>query len=166
VASVYISESPEKRIDVDRMMCKAVGIEDPVLAGDFLGQAASVQVWGGLKNDKDRLMEALGFMRDIKPAGAMEAMLAVQMVGVHHAALMFLRRASLNGQTFEGADANVLRATRLMRLFNEQLETMARLKGKTAQQKVTVEHVHVHEGGKAIVGTVSTGKADPGGGGE
>ena len=40
----------------------------------------------------------------------------------------------------------------------EQLEAMQKLKGKAGQQKVTVEHVHVHEGGKAIVGAVSTGE--------
>jgi hypothetical protein len=32
---------------------------------------------------------------------------------------------------------------------------MAKLKGKTRQQKVIVEHVHVHHGGQAIVGTVT-----------
>jgi GTPase len=49
-----------------------------------------------------------------------------------------------------------------MRLFTEQLEAMSKLKGKVGQQKVTVEHVHVHDGGQAIVGAVSTGKPDRG----
>ena len=46
-----------------------------------------------------------------------------------------------------------------MRLFNEQLEAMSKLKGKAGQQKVTVEHVHVHGGGQAIVGAVSAEKS-------
>src|SRR2546421_511738 len=47
-----------------------------------------------------------------------------------------------------------------------QLEAMAKLKGKTGQQKVVVEHVHVHSGGQAIVGAVTTpGKPDRGEGG-
>ena len=33
----------------------------------------------------------------------MEAMLAVQMIGVYEAALRFLMRATLEGQTFEGS---------------------------------------------------------------
>jgi hypothetical protein len=37
-------------------------------------------------------------------------------------------------------------ATRLMRLFNEQLDAIAKLNKKTGRQKVTVEHVHVHSG--------------------
>ena len=60
----------------------------------------------------------------------------------------------------EGADANVHRAVRLLRLCNEQLQALANLRGQTGQQKVTVEHVHVYEGGQAIVGAVGA----PGGG--
>jgi hypothetical protein len=44
-----------------------------------------------------------------------------------------------------------------MGLFLQQLEALQKLKGRATQQKVTVEHVHIHEGGKAIVGAVSTG---------
>jgi CBS-domain-containing membrane protein len=39
---------------------------------------------------------------------------------------------------------------------------MMRLKGKTGRQKVTVEHVHVHSGGQAIVGTVTARELDKG----
>jgi hypothetical protein len=52
----------------------------------------------------------------------------------------------MDGQTGISVDANVLRATRLMRLFNEQIETMAKLKGKGGQQRVVVEHVSVSAG--------------------
>jgi hypothetical protein len=38
-----------------------------------------------------------------------------------------------------------------MRLHLEQIEAMQKLKGKAGQQKVTVEHVDVHEGGQTIV---------------
>ena len=61
------------------------------------------------------------------------------------------------GQTSEGVDANVLRTTRLIRLFNEQVETMAKLKGKGGQQRAVVEHVTVAAGGQAIVGSVTRG---------
>ena len=56
----------------------------------------------------------------------------------------------------ESSAAHVLRASGLMRLFIEQLGAMAKLKGKTGQQKVVVEHVHVHSGGQAVVGTVAS----------
>jgi hypothetical protein len=78
-------------------------------------------------------------------------------------ALMFLNRATLPEQTVDGVDRNVVRATRLMRLHLEQIEAMQKLKGKAGQQKVTVEHVHVHEGGQAIVGAVTTTTREGGG---
>ena len=87
------------------------------------------------------------------------------MIAANNAALMFLSRATIENQHPEAIDTNVLRATRLMRVFREQLEAMQKLKGKSGQQKVTVEHVHVHEGGQAIVGAVSTGGTGRGGGG-
>ena len=37
-----------------------------------------------------------------------------------------------------------------------QLEALSRHRGK-GQQKISVEHVHVHPGGQAIVGAVETG---------
>ena len=46
-------------------------------------------------------------------------------------------------------------AEALHRHWKVLVETLNRHRGK-GQQKVTVEHVHVHEGGKAIVGNVET----------
>jgi hypothetical protein len=88
--------------------------------------------------------------------------------GTRHdeAAMFFMAHATRDDQTFQGRDANVLRATRLMRLHLDQIEAMQKLKGKAGQQKVTVEHVHVHEGGQAIVGAVRTGRDREGGGDE
>ena len=72
-------------------------------------------------------------------------------------AMTFLCSAALEGQTVQAVDPHILRATRLMRLFNEQVETMARLKGKGGQQRVVAEHVTVTAGGQAIVGLVTPG---------
>jgi hypothetical protein len=51
-----------------------------------------------------------------------------------------------------------------MRLFIDQLEAMAKLKGKVGQQKVTVEHVHVHERRTGDCGDSEYRKDRPGGG--
>jgi len=66
------------------------------------------------------LIQAISTMAEIGPQNLTEAMLAAQMIATHETALTFLRRATVDGQSFEGADANVLRATRLMRLCNER----------------------------------------------
>lgn len=93
---------------------------------------------------------------------AASPMLAAQMIGAHRLAMLFLRRAAVDSHPV-AIDANVLRATRLMRVFSEQLEAMAKLKGKSGQQRVVVEHVTVNEGGRAIVGAVAATKGLPGG---
>jgi hypothetical protein len=103
------------------------------------------------------LLNAIALVAELQPATPVEALLTTQMVGSHRAAMMFLANAMKREQTFDGRDRNVLRAVRLMRVFTEQLEAMARLKGKSGQQRVVVEHVNVAAGGQAIVGTVIPG---------
>jgi hypothetical protein len=103
---------------------------------------------------------SLGMLGEMAPRNAIEGMLAVQMIGVHNAAVEFIKRSQLPGQTVGGVDSEAARAARLMRLSTEQLDAMAKLKGTAGQQKMTVEHVHVHAGGQAIVGPVARGNGD------
>ena len=127
-------------------------------------QIANLQLWNKSDGTANNVMTAVNLLAEMKPETATEAMLAVQMIGVHHLATMSLARANGEGQSFEGIKEHTLLATRLMRLFNDQLDARAKLKGFASQQKVTVEHVHVHEGGQAIVGAVNSSKRGGGGG--
>ena len=129
------------------------GVKSGKLALRLVSQVG-IQLSGS--NDFEGLCTATEMIAELKPANITEAMLASQMIAVHEAALVFLRNATNNEQTGEGRDANTHRAVRMLRLFIEQLEAMAKLKGKTGQQKVVVEHVHVNAGGQAIVGAVTT----------
>jgi hypothetical protein len=63
-------------------------------------------------------------------------------------------------QSFEGRRENLSQANKLSRTYAVLLDALNGHRGK-GQQKVTVEHVHVHSGGQAIVGMVE----QPGGGG-
>jgi hypothetical protein len=87
-----------------------------------------------------------------------EGMLATQMVATHFAAMGVLRRLK-GSETIPQQESNGNLAAKLLRTFAMQVEALQRYRGK-GQQKVTVEHVHVHAGGQAIVGAVA-----PGGGG-
>lgn len=86
-------------------------------------------------------------------------MIAGQLVAAHNAAMESYRRAMIGEQTFEGRRENLNHANKLSRTWATLLEALNRHRGK-GQQKVTVEHVHVHSGGQAVVGMVGT----PGGG--
>ena len=55
----------------------------------------------------------------------------------------------------QGRSENLSQANKLSRTYTTLLEALNRHRGK-GQQKVTVEHVHVHAGGQAVVGTVET----------
>lgn len=63
------------------------------------------------------------------------------------------RRAMLAEQNFEARRENLNQANKLSRTWATMLEALNRHRGK-GQQKVTVEHVHVHSGGQAVVGVV------------
>jgi hypothetical protein len=95
----------------------------------------------------------------ISPRDECEGMIAAQLIASHCAALECYRRAMIPDQTFEGRQENLNQANKLSRTHATLLETLNRHRGK-GQQQVRVEHVHVHEGGQAIVGNVGT----PGGG--
>lgn len=93
-------------------------------------------------------------LQGINPKDEIEGMLAAQMVAVHNATMDCFRRAMVKDQTFAGREMNLNQATKLSRTYAMQIEALNRYRGK-GQQKVTVEHVHVHAGGQAIVGHVS-----------
>jgi hypothetical protein len=61
----------------------------------------------------------------------------------------------IRDQTFEGRREALGQANKLSRTYAALLDALNRHRGK-GQQKVTVEHVHVHEGGQAIVGNVES----------
>src|SRR5947208_702049 len=69
------------------------------------------------------------------------------------------RRAMIGEQTFEGRREGLSQANKLSRTYAVLLDALNRHRGK-GQQKVTVEHVHVHAGGQAIVGAVNPGGGD------
>lgn len=92
-------------------------------------------------------------------------MLAAQMVAMHSASMACSRRAMLSEQPFEIAQGLRKSAATASRVFIELITALDRKRGKGGQQKVTVEHVHVHAGGQAIVGIIAPGATAGGGGG-
>jgi ribosomal protein L32 len=116
-------------------------------------------------SDEDRSQQifvAVTGLQAFKPADEIEAMLAAQAMVAHHAAMECSRRAMLPDQPFEAAQGLRKAAANASRTFIELVAALDRRHGKGGQQVVRVEHVHVHSGGKAIVGSVAQG---PGGGG-
>ena len=128
-----------------------------------LADQAVHTVWLGnsdAKTRERRYHAATTALAGIGPKDELEGMVAAQLVGAHNAAMECYRRAMIPEQSYEVKHQNLNQANKLSRTFAALLETLDRHRGK-GQQKVTVEHVHVHAGGQALVGMV----APPGEGG-
>jgi hypothetical protein len=112
------------------------------------------------KETSDRQISAtVAGLAGIGPKDELEGMIAAQLLAAHNAAMECYRRAMIGEQSFEGRRENLSQANKLSRTYAVLLDTLNRHRGK-GQQKVTVEHVHVHSGGQAVVGVAET----PGGG--
>jgi len=139
---------------------KFLGTADMELQYQFMAQS-----WGAMgvtEEDLKKEMEkyfnrAHAAIAGVDPKNEVEGMLAVQMVGAHNMAMELSRRAMHKQQCSEGVDVNVARATQFMKIFLEQVACMQKVKGRAAQQRVVVEHVHIHQGGQVIVGMVTPG---------
>jgi hypothetical protein len=109
------------------------------------------------KLDPSKADAALALMDELKPSDGPEAMLAAQMVAVHYAAMQCFSRAMLEDQSLVGRELNLKHGAKLSRIYAQQIETLDKHRRK-GQQTVVVEHVHVNDGGQAIVGNVSAGR--------
>jgi hypothetical protein len=108
------------------------------------------------KEERDRQLSAtVAALVGIGPKDELEGMMAAQLIAAHNAAMECYRRAMIGEQTFEGRRENLAQANKLSRTYAALIEALNRYRGK-GQQKVTVEHVHVHAGGQAMVGVVGT----------
>jgi len=106
------------------------------------------------EHTRDRQYKATGAaLVGIAPKNEIEGMIAAQLLACHSASMECYRRAMLDEQTFAGRSENLSQANKLSRTYAVLLDALNRHRGK-GQQKVTVEHVHVHEGGQAIVGNL------------
>src|SRR6266850_5732749 len=66
----------------------------------------------------------------------------------HAAAMECYRRAMLPGQIDYGREMNLTHAAKLTRANAAQVEALAKHRNK-GKQKITIEHVHVYQGGQA-----------------
>jgi hypothetical protein len=133
-----------------KWLTETFGTEDSALQSRLLCEGVNaVSDFAGREMESfDHVAAAI---RGIRPHDSLEGMLATQMVAVHTMAMTLMGRAALVNQSDLGVEVNLNRATKLMRTFTLQVETLGRYRGK-GEQKMTVEHVHVYQGGQAIVG--------------
>jgi len=102
--------------------------------------------------NETELNAGLAAVGAVEPQSELEAMLAVQMAGTHELAMSMLTRAKSG--PIDQAERYGNLATKFLRTYTTQMETLAKLR-RGGEQTVRVEHVHVYQGGQAIVGQVT-----------
>jgi len=159
--TTVVANDPDDR----RGRLKNIGGSQSDHWNNILANQAVQALW--LKNsspeERDKQFSAtIAALAGIAPKDELEGMMAAQLVAAHNAAMECYRRAMIGEQTLEGRRENLAQANKLSRTYAALLEALNRHRGK-GQQKVTVEHVHVHAGGQAVVGMVAA-RGQPGGG--
>jgi hypothetical protein len=135
---------------------KAFATTDMVFVNGLTTQVVNVASHGRQPDEKATAY-VLAMMRGIGPRDPVEALLAAQMAATHNAVMTFARRLA-HVETIPQQDSAERALSKLQRTFVAQMEALKRYRSN-GSQKMTVEHVHVHEGGQAIVGNVSEGRA-------
>ena len=98
---------------------------------------------------------AIAMIAAAEPRNEIEAALAVQMACTHMVAIAIMCRiGGAHGGPFR-LPALGSTTAKLLRTYCIQVETLRRLRSG-GDQNIRVEHVHVHEGGQAIVGAINT----------
>lgn len=110
----------------DWAKAEVLGTSDPRLVRQLADQLQNCL--SKPKNmDQEKVFEnmaaALEVIKSIAPRDPIEAMLAVQLIAVHHAAMECFRRAVDPGQT-TGQAPDLRFAEKFVRLFREQLEAL------------------------------------------
>ena len=103
-----------------------------------------------------KLNASLLIFSGMKPKDSIEAMMITQMIAVNEMALLASERALITEQPDEFVGKNMNRATKLCRSYASLVEALTKYRTK-GQQKITVQHVNVNDGGQAVIGDVNQG---------
>ena len=96
---------------------------------------------------------AIAMVEAVTPQNEIEAALAIQMACAHSAAMAILAKLDSGFGTERRIAAFASASARLMRAYATQIEVLRSLRSG-GQQFVRVEHVHISEGGQAVIGNV------------
>lgn len=125
-----------------------------------LNEGLFIQCYTGLtdlelsEGGEDRRGFMAAIVREIAPRDAIEQMLSVQMATTHVALVRQGKRMARADQLPQ-FEAHERAYNKLARTYTTQMEALRKHRNG-GKQTVTVQHVHVEDGGQAIVGHVDT----------
>jgi hypothetical protein len=144
-------DHPDEVVGLGLLM-EALGTTSRDFASGLLTQLASAGTVGS-QPDEGAINFMLSVIEGIKLRDHVEAMMAAQMAAIHRAMMTFTRRLS-GVENIKQQDSAAGALNKLARTFAMQVEALKRYR-TGGEQKVTVQHVTISEGGQAIVGNVT-----------
>ena len=103
-----------------------------------------------------RINATFAAILETDPQDPTELMLATQMATIHNTVMRYSALAMKDEQTIELASFYVNSITKMMRTYTTQVEALSKYRTK-GQQKITVQHVNVNDGGQAVIGDINQG---------
>jgi len=134
------------------LLMEAIGSMDQDFVNVLLTQIADASIQGR-KIDEQGLNFILSVIRGVKPKDQLEAMLAAQMATIHVATMTLVKRLAYAHNTML-QDSAERALNKLARTYVTQMAALKQYRAG-AEQKVTMQHVSVSEGGQAVVGNVT-----------
>jgi hypothetical protein len=141
-------DHPSRRGDL--LMQNALGASNKVFMDGLLSQVAKAT---GAEIKEADLNFMVSFINGIEPRDQVESALAAQMATVHMAMMNSMEDFRL-ARNLTLQDAAERGFNRFARTFTAQVEALKRYRS-SEEQKVTLQHVSVNDGGQAIVGNVT-----------
>jgi hypothetical protein len=156
VHSDNLSEEEAKE-DFRSRVCEASGYKNHELDMIFLtktNEACGMTI-DSLKDSVTKLNILAKTMHALEPKDEIEGQLIAQLIILHEHSMSWLGRAM---RTDQASFANVCLngASKLLARHHETLAALLKYR-RGDEQRMHVEHVHVYNGGKAIVGNVGAG---------
>ena len=149
---IVVANDPEDR----KGTLKSIGGSQSDHWNNTLANQAAQVLWLKHSDSEEcdrQLAATVAALIGIAPKDELESMMAAQLIAAHNAAMECYRRAMFAEQTFEGAARESQSSEQALPNLGSIARCPEQASGK-GQQKVTVEHVHVHRGGQAVVGTI------------
>jgi hypothetical protein len=154
IGSSLVPDHPDN-ITGHVLLMEALGTVDFDFFNALLGQLANASS-ASREVDEQGINFMLSVVKGIEPRDQVEAMLGAQMAAVHTATTTYARRLP-QVENIPQHDSAERAFNKLARTFTTQMEALKRYR-TGGEQKVTVQHVTVGEGGQAIVGNVTQGR--------
>jgi hypothetical protein len=143
--------TPLQKAEAQRAaLCAATGTASEEYGRMILSQTMS-GFFHNSYDDDTRIANAVHeALLAMKPADEYEGMLCNRLLVLHDHYMRYMSICATPDKPQQVIDMYINRATKLMRMYNETLDVLNRHRRK-GEQKVTVQHVNVNNGGQAVV---------------